>query len=98
MAKETNVNEGLANLSESIHDCLVSPNETDRNGEPANMTDALFEIGRVIMRVGQEIGKEGATGMGAIEGLGVCVKEAGEQIASAISDLAEAIREVRLQS
>ena len=32
---------------------LVSPNETDTNGEPANVVDGLFAIARAIDRLAQ---------------------------------------------
>ncbi len=30
---------------------FISPNEADRNGEQANMVDALFEISRALHRI-----------------------------------------------
>jgi len=34
----------IAHLSGNLVECFVSPAEEDRNGEPANVTDALFAI------------------------------------------------------
>ncbi len=84
-----------AETAQAIRETLTSPNEPDRNLEPANVVDALYAIARALRAGAQEIGKEGASGMGALEGLGVMVREAGERIAEGLHDLAEAIRETR---
>lgn len=68
--------------------------------EEPTVVEAIQQIAGAISRAGKEIGKEGAGGWGALEGLGLMVKEAGEKIsageesiAEAINDLAEAVRE-----
>jgi hypothetical protein len=38
-------------IATAIQNVLVSPNEWDRNGEAANLVDALFFIGRAIHRL-----------------------------------------------
>jgi hypothetical protein len=37
--------------AEAIENTLVSPNEHDRNLEPANVVDGLFAIARAIHRI-----------------------------------------------
>ena len=32
----------------ALRDCLISPNEGDRNGEAANVVDGLFAIARAL--------------------------------------------------
>jgi hypothetical protein len=41
--------------------CLVSPNEADRNLEPANAVDGLFAIARALVRLADVIEAKGAT-------------------------------------
>jgi len=49
------------------------------------------DIARAIAEAGREIGKEGASGMGAIEGLSVKVGDAGETIGASIESAGHAI-------
>lgn len=35
---------------------LVSPNESDRNGEPANVVDGLYAIARAVDRLADTVG------------------------------------------
>jgi hypothetical protein len=39
----------------ALKDALVSPNEGDSNGEPANVVDGLFAIARAISRHGKAV-------------------------------------------
>lgn len=43
------------NLTVALAHCLVSPNEGDSNGEPANVVDGLFAVARAINRVADAI-------------------------------------------
>lgn len=72
----------------ALRDCLISPNEMDRNMESANVVDGLFAIARAIDRLATAVHKLGladaSTPMGAIESHGIVIKEAAERIANAI--------------
>jgi hypothetical protein len=72
-------------VAKAIKYALVSPNELDSNGEPANVVDALYVIGRGIHRLATAVEKlglnEANTSMGAVEllakevrGLGAAVR------------------------
>lgn len=52
--------------------------------------DAVRALTKIAIAL-SELGKEGASGMGAVEALGVMVKEAGTEIGSALDGVAEAI-------
>jgi len=90
-------------MGESILEGLVSAAEEDKEGNPANLADAIFENGRVIAGALRLLGNaDAATPLGALEAHGLAVKEAGERIgnglesiAEALADLAAAIREQR---
>jgi hypothetical protein len=43
--------------AEAIRAVLISPNEADRNLEPANVVDALFFIGRALHSLGEAVEK-----------------------------------------
>jgi len=45
-----------------IGDSLVSANESDRNGESANVVDGLFAIARALEDVARAIASKGAPG------------------------------------
>jgi methyl-accepting chemotaxis protein len=84
-------------IADALRETLISPNVTDANSEAANLVDAvdngsraLWQVGRAIERLGLN---EASTSMGAIEVLAKEIKEGSERIASALSELAEAIRE-----
>jgi hypothetical protein len=47
----------LADISAAISDSFVSPNETDRNWEPANVVDGLFAIARAIQSLANAMRK-----------------------------------------
>jgi hypothetical protein len=40
-------------IAEALHATLISPNESDRNGEAANVVDALAAIARAIHRLAE---------------------------------------------
>lgn len=75
-------------IGTALSDCLMSPNESDRNLEPANVVDGLFAIARAVDRLANAIHKLGtadaATPMGAIETHNIAVRDAAERIAEAI--------------
>ena len=61
---------------------FISPNELDRNMEPANVVDGLFAIARSISKVADSLNKLGlssaSTEMGAIELLSSEIKRIGD--------------------
>ncbi len=65
--------------SEALLGCFISPNELDRNREPANIVDGLFAIARAISDLTVATHRLGvndaSTPMGAIESLGQVLKE-----------------------
>jgi hypothetical protein len=77
-------------IAEALRETLISPNVSDSNLEPANVVDVIHSVSRALRWLGNA---DAARPMGAIEAHGVAIKEAAEMIASAITDLAEAIRE-----
>lgn len=42
-------------LARAICDTLMTPNEEDRNGEPANVVDGLFAIARSLDRLARAV-------------------------------------------
>lgn len=88
------ISEAIRQAADRVSTQFTSPNETDRNGENANIVDALFAIARALTWGAQTLGVNGAsTPMGAIEVLSKEILDGSERIANAIGDLAEAIRE-----
>jgi hypothetical protein len=84
-------------VADAIRDTLCSPNVSDSNFEPANVVDALESIARAL----RQLGFYGpGDNPGAIEGHSMMLRDGAARIseslggiASAITDLAEAIRE-----
>jgi hypothetical protein len=83
-------------VGEALFNTLVSPNERDSHGEPANVVDGLFAIARSLDDVAlqlRNLGNAGAitahgTELGAIEGLAMKIEEGLGHIASAIDNQA----------
>ena len=74
----------------------ISPNVADANLEPANLVDAIAQVGGALRTAAKWLGNgEAATPMGALEAHGKAILDASENIAAAIRDLADAIRESR---
>lgn len=72
----------------------ISPNVPDANLEPANLVDAIVKIADSIRYGLKWLGTgDAATCMGAIECHAKAVLDAGNVIACAIGELADAIRE-----
>jgi hypothetical protein len=42
-------------VADAIRETLISPNELDKNLEPANIVDALYAIARAINRLADEV-------------------------------------------
>ncbi len=70
--------EKLTEHMNSLTNCFSSPNESDSNGETANVVDGLFAISRSLREVAKSIDRLGTndatTKMGAIELLAMEVK------------------------
>ena len=72
-----------------------SPNVADYNGEPANIVDVIDKLAVSLSCALGNLGHSNAsTDMGAIEAHGLAVIKAGEAIASAINNLAEAVNQL----
>jgi hypothetical protein len=81
-------------LAEVLRYVLVSPNVADANGEPANLVDAVDHVATAIQSGLKWLGTgDAATTMGAIEFHAVTIKDGLDSVASAINNLADAIRE-----
>ena len=76
--------ENLELLVKALEGCFISPNESDRNGENANIVDSLGSIARAISEVSRSLDRLGvgnaSTNMGAIELLAKEVKGLGENL------------------
>lgn len=76
---------------EGIRYCFVSPNESDANMEEANVVDGLYAIARSLRDVAEAIHALGnnhaSTSMGAIEALGLVVKDSLSSLASSMERL-----------
>jgi hypothetical protein len=42
-------------IADALLSVLISPNEEDRNWEPANVVDGLFAIARALDRIGKRL-------------------------------------------
>ena len=83
-------------VAQGLHDVLVSPNVSDSNLEPANIVDVIHQLGRDIVYAAKWLGNgDAATPMGALEAHGKAVLDGCADVASAIRELAEAVRESR---
>jgi hypothetical protein len=86
--------ERMRDASRAAADALlavfVSPNVADRNGEDANIVDALAMIAQQLNYLGNA---DAATSMGALEAHGKAMMDSADRIASALEDVADAIRE-----
>jgi hypothetical protein len=99
MAKER-----TESLTEALQSVLTSPNVSDSNGEPANLVDALDSLAGAVRYGLKHLGNaDASTPMGAIEAHGAVILESAdrvssglESIASAINELAQAVREARV--
>lgn len=74
-----------------LGDCLISHHELNQAGtEPANVVDGLFAIAHSLEQVARAIrdlgNADAATPMGAIEALGLAMKDGLGSIAIAIED------------
>lgn len=75
-------------LAAALRDTLISPNESDRNMEPANVVDGLFAIARALEHVAKAIERlglnEAATPMGALELVAKEIKDGLKDVGDAI--------------
>lgn len=75
-------------LADALRATLISPNESDRNGEAANVVDGLFAIAVAIQNLAsatQRLGNADAmTPMGAIEAFGLHIGEKIDRLADVI--------------
>lgn len=88
------------NTADAILRTLESPNVADSNLEPANVVDVLQRVSGSIRRVSSAICADDSPGQDETDGTVSCLTEAVMgvtaglcRIASAIQDLADAVRE-----
>ena len=86
--------DATSDIANAVLETLRSTNEADSNLEAANIVDALFFVGRRISSELKYLGG-GDDKRGSIELLADAVKGSGESIAMAISELADAVREMK---
>ena len=85
----------MTDMKEALNNVFSSPNESDSNGEIANVVDGLFRIAYALDGVAialEHLGKgspPASTGMGATELLAREHRDGLAAIAQAISDLTE---------
>lgn len=76
---------------EHLRECLISTEHRNHNEEPANVVDGLFAIARGLDNVAHSLRMLGnanaATEMGAIEALGVVMKEGFDRIGGSLEYL-----------
>ena len=90
----TRLEDEIGSIASAIECSLQSPNVSDRNGEAANVVDALDELASAIRFAAKHLGfNDASTPMGAIEGLGKCITDGADTIADAMHCIADAIRE-----
>ena len=82
-------------LADALRDVLTSPNVPDSNMEPANIVDALDDLSRGIWFGLGPKGEPPARRPNSIEIHSEAIREAGASIASAIHELAAAIRQAK---
>jgi hypothetical protein len=70
-------------VADAIRNCLISPSVADSNGESANVVDVIDDLSRGIWKCAEMVGHSNT------------IAEAAGEIAAAINNLAEAIRELR---
>lgn len=81
-------------VADAIGACFISPNVPDSNFEAANVVDVIAGAGHNISRALKALGNGTSDApMGAIEFLAVQVREGSSAIASALSEVAAAIRD-----
>lgn len=74
----------VLSIVDAIESTLISPNESDSNGECANVVDGLFRIARAIDRLASAVQGVDVTDtikQGVDVGLGVSVEDVGRNIA-----------------
>ncbi len=52
-------------IAEAVLATLISPNESDRNGESANVVDGLFAIARGLQAIARNLERLGPNGASA---------------------------------
>ena len=76
-------------IAKALLETLISPNVSDSNWEPANVVDVISDVGNALWKIARTNAPES---VGSIELHAQAVERAGESIASAIDNLAVAIR------
>ena len=69
-------------MARAIRDVGISPNEADRNSEPANIVDGLFDLGRAIRFAAEHVGEGLARISSSIETLAEVLDGVGAEVAA----------------
>lgn len=81
-------------IAEAIRETFQSPNVCDRNGEIANVVDALASVAEAMVFAAKHLGNgDASTQWGALEAHGKAMLDAAETVGSGLHDLADAVRE-----
>jgi hypothetical protein len=89
---EENMTETEDRVAEVLENTLLG---FEGKCEGMNLIEVLYSIGQAITFGAKHLGNnDAATPMGALEAHGKCILDASDRIAGAISDLADAIREI----
>lgn len=79
-----------AEIAQAIRDAFIAPMETEAEPGAFNLAEAAQAIATHLKYLGNA---DAATPYGAIEALGMVIKEGAERISTSLDGLAEAIRE-----
>ena len=83
-------------VAHALLQVLASPNVADANLEPANIVDVIAKLGDQVVNAARLLGvADATTAMGALEAHGKAVLDGCGDVASAIRELAAAVRESR---
>ena len=98
----TNISGAMSLIADAMRNCLVSPNESDSNGEIANAVDGLFAIARALDHVAIQLkylgNGDAATPMGAIENLAKEIHDGFADLSSSLDGIGERIGDLKHDS
>ena len=84
-------NEAAEMIVEAMAEALTSKSVTNPLGHEANVVDALSDVARALVLLGNA---DASTPMGALEAHGKAIDDASEKIAAGLHDIADAIRDL----
>lgn len=69
-------------IADTLQEIFQSVNESDGNGEAANVVDGLFAISRAILKLADAVEQHGSD-------IGKCTLEAGDKILCGLGEIAQ---------